>query len=148
MSMSRYNVEFDTLCNAVLDVNKSIQSVSIINNHGRAVEEITRQANGAGINKEQREMLLMQCALIISMGKDFDESFGEIKYVHMKRKNLSLFSFPMDGYAVLVTAKPSTSSISLARDILATIRNVVSTIEHRDIRISEPLIATFTSQTH
>ena len=74
------------------------------------------------MQEQENEMLLMQTVITISMGRDFDEPLGEIGYVHVERKNLSLFSFPIGDYIVLVTSKATVGSISLARKVATAIR--------------------------
>lgn len=114
--------KLDSLCNTVLDVNENIQAVSVINKQGRAVHKIARTGTYLPMQEQENEMLLMQTAITISMGRDFDEPLGEIGYVHVERKNLSLFSFPIDDYIVLVTSKAAVGSISLARKVATAIR--------------------------
>jgi len=112
----------DSLCNAVLDVNENIQAVSVINKQGRAVHKIARTGTDLAMQEKEIEMLLMQTAITISMGRDFDEPLGEIGYVHVERKNLSLLSFPMDDHIVLVTSKVDLGFTSLARTVSTAIR--------------------------
>lgn len=115
-------IEFDELCNNILDINTNIQSVSVINKHGRAVERKTSDDADPQVTGQKIEMFFMQCVLTISMGRDFDTEFGEIGYVHVDRKNLSMFSFPVLDHIVLVTSKAAISPISLAKDISDTIK--------------------------
>jgi len=117
-----YMPKLDSLCNTVLDVNENIQAVSVINKQGRAVHKIARTGTYLPMQEQENEMLLMQTAITISMGRDFDEPLGEIGYVHVERKNLSLFSFPIGDYIVLVTSKAAVGSISLARKVATAIR--------------------------
>ncbi len=117
-----YMPKLDSLCNTVLDVNENIQAVSVINKQGRAVHKIARTGTYLPMQEQENEMLLMQTAITISMGRDFDEPLGEIGYVHVERKNLSLLSFPLDDYIVLVTSKAAVGSISLARKVATAIR--------------------------
>jgi len=114
--------KLDSLCNTVLDVNENIQAVSVINKQGRAVHKIARTGTYLPMQEQENEMLLMQTVITMSMGRDFDEPLGEIGYVHVERKNLSLFSFPIDDYIVLVTSKAAVGSISLARKVATAIR--------------------------
>ena len=114
--------KLDSLCSTVLDVNENIQAVSVINKQGRAVHKIARTGTYLPMQEQENEMLLMQTAITISMGRDFDEPLGEIGYVHVERKNLSLFSFPIGDYIVLVTSKAAVGSISLARKVATAIR--------------------------
>src|SRR3989442_11116691 len=111
----------DSLCNKLLDVNENIQAVSVINKQGRAVHKIARTGTDLPMQEKENEMLLMQTTITISMGRDFDEPLGEIGFVHVERKNLSLFSFPIGDYIVLVTSKAAIGSISLARKVASAI---------------------------
>lgn len=112
---------FDKLCSSILDINTNIQSVSIINKHGKAIERKTSDDADPQVTGQKIDMFFMQCVLTISMGRDFDEEFGEIGYVHIDRKNLSMFSFPVLDHVVLVTSKAAISPISLAKKISSTI---------------------------
>ena len=114
--------EFDKLCDTILGINENIQSVSIINKHGRAVECKIQGDPNFQATEQKNEMFFMQCALTISMGRDFDEDFGEIGYIHTNRKNLSMFSFPLFDNIILVTSKATIGPISLARKIPAIIK--------------------------
>jgi len=118
MSVIQKNFEIEKLCSSILAVNKNIQSVTIINKNGRPVENMVRKSVDALIPDKENEMLLMSCALAISMGRDFDEYFGHIGYTFVARENLSMFSFPLDEYVILVTSKANISPIHIARKIM------------------------------
>lgn len=115
-------MKFDKLCNYILGINSNIQSVSIINKHGRAIERKTSNEIDPQVDGQKIEMFFMQCVLTISMGRDFDEEFGEIGYVHIDRKNLSMFSFPLFDHIVLVTSSATVSPITLAKKISTVIK--------------------------
>jgi len=115
-------LEFDELCNNILGINDNIQSVCVINKHGRAVERKTSDEIKSQVTEQKIEMFFMQCVLTISMGRDFDTEFGEIGYVHVDRKNLSMFSFPVFDHIVLVTSKAAMSPIRLAKKISTVIK--------------------------
>ncbi|HJU14504.1 MAG TPA: hypothetical protein VJ792_08640 [Candidatus Nitrosotalea sp.] len=135
--MGLVGVELADLCARILDVNSSIRHVSVINSRGRAVEEVSRGGQSVFYSGDQKEMLLMQCSLTISMGRDFDQSFGKINYVHMERENLSLYSFPLGDHVVLVASKAATGPISLARDVLSILKE---STRPRKTRPAEPLV--------
>ena len=126
MSTVQKSLETEKLCSSILTVNKNIQSVTVINKNGRPIENMTRESTDIIPNKEN-EMFLMQCALTMSMGRDFDEYLGQIGYTFVARKNLSMFTFPIDNNVILVTSKANISPISIARKIMTTINenNVV-----------------------
>lgn len=127
---------FDKLCSSILDINTNIQSVSIINKHGKAIERKTSDDADPQVTGQKIDMFFMQCVLTISMGRDFDEEFGEIGYVHIDRKNLSMFSFPVLDHVVLVTSKAAISPISLAKKISSTI-NRFKKSQHMDTHTPE-----------
>lgn len=116
-----YVLSFDMLCDTILEVDENIQSISVINRKGRAVEKKTK--NGAELVQNQKnEMLLMQCALTMSMGKDFDEDFGEVGYILVQRKNFSMISLPLDEHIVFVTSNAPVDATSLVRKITVAIK--------------------------
>src|SRR5574338_221951 len=108
------NIDYVELCNDILCSNKNICDVVIIDKHGRPFE---KKSKTNVINEEKREMVFMERALEISMGRDFDDDFGKINYTFTERDNLSMFSFPMNEFIVLVTSKSNISPISVARKI-------------------------------
>ena len=117
--------ELGKLCDTILAINKNIQSTAIINKNGRAIEQKVRDGTAPQMTYRKNEMLLMQCALTISMGRDFDEDYGPVGYAIIDRENTSMFSFPVDELIILVTSKKDISPISLAKKITNTIK------EHR-----------------
>lgn len=117
--------ELDKLCDTILAINKNIQSTVIINKNGRAVEQKIRDGALPQIPDRKHEMLLMQCALTVSMGRDFDEDYGPVGYAVIDRENTSMFSFPVEELIILVTSNKDISPISLAKKITNTIH------EHR-----------------
>jgi hypothetical protein len=110
------------LCESIIDINKNIQSVTIISKLGRPIEKLGHNENLKAFS-EKNEMLFMQCALEISMGKDLDEEYGPINYHLSERESSTMLSFPIDEYVVLVTTNKSVSPILLARKVVNAIRN-------------------------
>jgi len=121
MSTTLQDIKFDELCNSIMGINNNIQSVAIINKLGRPVEKITRDDREKQLPQEKDEMLFMQCVLEISMGKDYDSEYGPINYHLSERGNLTMITFPMRDYVVLVTTNKNTSPISLAKKIVTII---------------------------
>jgi hypothetical protein len=123
MPATLQDMKFDELCNSIMGINKNIQTVAIINKLGRPVERITRDDSLKQISQDKNEMFFMQCALEISMGKDYDSEYGPINYHLSERGNLTMITFPMRDHVVLVTTKKDTSPISLAKKIVTTIND-------------------------
>ncbi|MGI0010520.1 MAG: hypothetical protein ACREAE_03880 [Nitrosopumilaceae archaeon] len=117
MSAVEHGLVLDELCHSILELNKNIQSVTVVNKYGRAVEKKIREG-AQEISREKSLMLFMQHALEISMGKDFDDEYGMINYTFKERENLSMFSFPVNNSVILVTSKTDISPISLAKKII------------------------------
>lgn len=107
----------DTLCESILDINKNIQSVALINKQGRPVDKISRPRFTTQFQDNMSEVYYMQCVLQVSMGRDFDECYGPINYYMSERANLTMLSFPWNDHVLLVTVNKNVSPISLARKI-------------------------------
>jgi|SRR5437660_5827147 len=121
MSATLQEIKFDELCNSILQINKSIQSVAIINKLGRPVEKVTRDDDLKPLPRPKNEMFFMQCVLEISMGKEYDSEYGPINYHLSERGNMTMITFPMRDNVILVTIKKDTSPISLAKKIVTII---------------------------
>ncbi len=118
------------LCESIIDINKNIQSVAVISKLGRPIEKLGRSENLKTLS-EKNELLFMECALEISMGRDLDEEYGPVNYHLSERGSSTMLSFPIDEYVVLVTTNKSVSPILLARKIVNAIRNYhIKTASH------------------
>ncbi len=127
--MSSYII-LESLCDSILKLNKSIQSVAVINNHGRIMEKISRIKFSKQFPDHLNELFCMSCVLQISMGKDFDENYGSINYYISGRSNLTIITFPLDENVLLITANKNTSPITLARKTISIIENYVKYFPH------------------
>ncbi len=108
----------EPLCDSILRLNKSIQSVAVINNRGRVVEKISRSKFDSQFPDHLSELFCMNCVLQVSMGRDFDENYGPINYHISERKNLTMITFSLDENVILITTDKSTSPITLSRKIV------------------------------
>lgn len=118
-------VLLESLCDSILRLNKSIQSVAVINNRGRVMEKISRTKFTRQFPDHLNELFCMSCILQISMGKDFDENYGPINYHISERSNLTIITFPLDENMILITANKSISPITVARKTMDIINNHV-----------------------
>ena len=115
--MSSYE-SLESLCDSILKLNKSIQSVAILNNRGRVIENISRFKFTRHFPNHLSELFCMSCVLQVSMGRDFDENYGPINYYISERTNLTMITFPLDDVVILATLDKKTSPIALSRRIV------------------------------
>ena len=115
--MSSY-MSLESLCDSILKLNKSIQSVAIINNRGRVIENISRFKFTKHFPNHLSELFCMSCVLQVSMGRDFDENYGPINYYISERTNLTMITFPLDDVVILATLDKRISPITLSRRIV------------------------------
>ncbi len=122
--MSSY-IFLESLCDSIIGLNKSIQSVAVINNRGRVLEKISRPKFTRQFPDHLNELFCMSCVLQISIGKDFDENYGPISYYISERSNLTIITFPLGENMVLITSDKNTSPITLARKAMSIFKNYV-----------------------
>lgn|SRR5690348_16334339 len=122
--MSSY-IMLESLCDSILRLNKSIQSVAVINNHGKIMEKISRATFIKQFPNHLNELFCMSCVLQISMGKDFDENYGTINYYISERSNLTIITFPLDKDVILITTNKNISPVTLAKKTVDIINNYV-----------------------
>ncbi|MDE1829770.1 MAG: hypothetical protein KGI25_05560 [Thaumarchaeota archaeon] len=76
----------DVLCGSILAVDKNIQSVAVINNKGRVMEKIAKPMFAERFPDHLNELFCMHYVLQVSMGRDFDENYGQSTTIYMKEK--------------------------------------------------------------
>jgi hypothetical protein len=107
--------QLDHICHLILNLDKNIQSVLIINWYGRIIENLTRDEFTKNFPDYTNEMLLMQCVLQVTMDRDFDDNLSPINYHIADRENLTMITFPLIDHIVLVMTNKKTNSMSLAQ---------------------------------
>lgn len=116
------SVTLENLCESILYASENIQSVVVINKNGRPVEEKARDDSDL-LSDKKNEMYFMQCALQISMAKDFDEEFGPVSFTITERENSKFVSIPSFSHIILAKMKRGMYQAALLNKIKKIIRN-------------------------
>jgi hypothetical protein len=114
-------MSLNSLCDTILNANKNIQSVAVINHMGRPVEKLSRPNFERQFPDCMSDLFCMQCVLEVSLGRDFDENYGPVNYHISERANLTTLSLPFDKDVILVIVNKNVSPIALARKIVTII---------------------------
>ncbi len=122
-SATLQEIKLNELCDSISKLNKSIESVTVINKFGRPVEKVNRKNGIRLLSKDKDEMFFMQCVLEISMGKEFDHEYGPINYHLSERDNLTMITVPIRDHVIVVKANKDNSPISLSKKIVKTIKS-------------------------
>jgi hypothetical protein len=116
------SVTLENLCESILYTSENIQSVVVINKNGRPVEEKARDDSDL-LSDKKNEMYFMQCALQISMARDFDEEFGPVSFTITERENSKFVSIPSFSHIILAKMKRGMYQAALLNKIKKIIRN-------------------------
>ncbi|HWY33309.1 MAG TPA: hypothetical protein VNX68_01605 [Nitrosopumilaceae archaeon] len=116
------SVTLENLCESILYASENIQSVVVINKNGRPVEEKARDDSDL-LSDKKNEMYFMQCALQMSMAKDFDEEFGPVSFTITERENSKFVSIPSFSHIILAKMKRGMDQAALLNKIKKIIRN-------------------------
>ena len=88
------SMQLDNLCELILESNERIHLVVVIDQKGRVIESKMRDDRVTkNLTDQKKEMLFMECALQLSMIRDFDDEFGKLQYTYSTREKISFFSF-------------------------------------------------------
>ena len=127
-------ITVENLCKSILCTSENIQSVAIINKNGRAIEEKTRGNSDLLIPDKKNEMYYMQCALQISMARDFDEELGSLSHTITERENSKFVSIPSFSHIILAKMKKDVDHTALINKIKKIIRNFE--VHNRELSIA------------
>jgi hypothetical protein len=123
MFLDDNSITLENLCKSILYTSEDIQLVAVINKNGRAIEEMTRDNSNILMTDKKNEMYFMQCALQISMARDFDEEFGPVSCTITERENSNFVSIPFFSHIILAKMKKGIDHTALINKIKKVIRN-------------------------
>lgn len=135
MILDDNSITLENLCKSILYTSENIQAVAVINKNGRAIEEKARDNSGLLMSDKKNEMYFMQCALQISMARDFDEEFGPVSFTMIERENSKFVSIPYFSHIILAKMKKSIDHTALLNKIKKIIRNFE--VHNRELSVRE-----------
>ncbi len=118
-------VKFDQICKSIMNVDRNVRSVAIMDAKGRLVHnEVHRGFTQPSFDK-WNSTHYMECAFDISMGAKFDDLYGPIRYHHSDKDDFMMFSFPYKKDVIIVTSTKKVSPIAFATKISQFINDVL-----------------------
>ncbi|HKX21486.1 MAG TPA: DUF6659 family protein [Nitrososphaeraceae archaeon] len=114
-------MDYSKLCESVFDLNSDIRYVAVIDDTGTPIAGGMRGGIDSIMDENNEELYLTHTALRKSMRERFNNSMGGSRFAYVEREKISILTFYMNKYVLLVTMEPSVNShtsIDIAEDIL------------------------------
>ncbi|MDE1811397.1 MAG: hypothetical protein KGH85_00855 [Thaumarchaeota archaeon] len=125
MAITKTTLKLDKICKSVMNVDRNVRSVAIMDNMGRLVHnEVHRGFIQPSFDK-CNNVNYMECIFDISMGAKLDDLYGPIRYHHSDKDDFMMFSFPYYKNVIIVTSTKKVSPIAFATKISQFINDVL-----------------------
>ena len=114
-------MEYSKLCESIFNLNSDIRYVAVIDDTGLPIVGGMRGGLNSIMDENNEELYLTHTALRKSMRESFDDNMGRSRFAYVEREKISILTFYLDKYILLVTMEPninSHTSIDIAEDIL------------------------------
>ena len=114
-------MDYSKLCESVFDLNSDIRYVAVIDDTGTPIAGGMRGGIDSIMDENNEELYLTHTALRKSMRERFNSTMGSSRFAYVEREKISILTFYMNKYVLLVTMEPSVNShtsIDIAEDIL------------------------------
>ena len=114
-------MDYSKLCESVFDLNTNIRYVAVIDDTGIPIAGGMRGGIDSIMDENNEELYLTHTALRKSMRERFNTTMGSSRFAYVEREKISILTFYMNKYVLLVTMEPSVNShtsIDIAEDIL------------------------------
>lgn len=114
-------MDYSKLCESIFNLNSDIRYVAVIDDTGLPIVGGMRGGLDSIMDENNEELYLTHTALRKSMRERFDDNMGRSRFVYVEREKISILTFYLDKYILLVTLEPninSHTSIDIAEDIL------------------------------
>lgn len=110
-------VKFDKVCKSIMNMDRNVRSVVIIDSKGRLVHSESHRGFIQPSFEKWNDIHYMECTFDISMGTKFDDLYGPIRYHHSDKDDFMMFSFPYCKKIIIVTSTKKVSPIAFASKI-------------------------------
>jgi len=114
-------MDYSKLCESVFDLNTNIRYVAVIDDTGIPIAGGMRGGIDSIMDENNEELYLTHTALRKSMRERFNNTMGSSRFAYVEREKISILTFYMNKFVLLVTMEPSVNShtsIDIAEDIL------------------------------
>lgn len=114
-------MDYSKLCESVFDLNSDIRYVAVIDDTGIPIAGGMRGGIDSIMDENNEELYLTHTALRKSMRERFNNTMGSSRFAYVEREKISILTFYMNKYVLLVTMEPSINShtsIDIAEDVL------------------------------
>lgn len=114
-------MDYSKLCESVFNLNGDIRYVAVLDDTGSPIFGGMRGGIDSIMDENNEELYLTQTALRKSMRERFDNTMGRSRFAYVEREKISILTFYMNKYILLVTMEPSINShtsVDIAEDIL------------------------------
>lgn len=114
-------MDYSKLCESVFNLNGDIRYVAVLDDTGSPISGGMRGGIDSIMDENNEELYLTQTALRKSMRERFDNTMGRSRFAYVEREKISILTFYMNKYILLVTMEPSINShtsVDIAEDIL------------------------------
>lgn len=114
----------NVLCRKIIDIDRNIRFVGVINNNGRLITGAVKDNIQFYVDERDREMLFMEAALRTRMLLEFDSSLGPMNFSIYHRKNVITMEFPIENETLYVSAEKDFDLNKIPFNILEILRQV------------------------
>lgn len=113
----------DELCRQIQELDKKIRFVGLINSNGRLIAGGMKPEFQSLEDERDNEMLYMELVLRAKMRKEFDKSFGPVKFAMSYRDKVIVISFPVNDNVILISAEKDIDFFKLPFKVLELINH-------------------------
>ena len=102
-------LNFVNVVESIINLDSKMRFVAIIDNDGNIVESIMKDGKSSLKSQKEEEHFCKQVAQRRKMRKDFDDSLGQVRYVHVEREKLTQMVIYPKNYTIYFTMEPEMS---------------------------------------
>ncbi len=114
-------MDFAVLCNRVFALDDDVRYAGIIDDTGALIAGGMKNGIDSLTDQPNEELYLAQTALRKSMRHRFDNTLGKARFAYVERDKVSILTFYLSGYTLVVTLEPNLDShtaMDIAKDTL------------------------------
>lgn len=99
-------LNFVDIVEDIINLDSKMRFVAIVDKDGNIIESIMKDGKSSLKSQKEEEHFCKQVAQRRKMRKEFDESLGQVRYVHVEREKLTQMVIYPKNYTIYFTMEP------------------------------------------
>ena len=112
-----------SLCDRIIELNRNIRFVGIVNNKGEVIEGGFREGVEPLLNGTDEQQMYIQSLSNLTMLQSYSDRLGRVRYILTEHERVTLMTFPLGDGILCLSATPKADMNKIANRVIKVLKS-------------------------